>query len=192
MSERYVADLVEKEWDFFEPLHPSFFELTIAVAFCYFVDEKVNIAAIEVGLGDRLDCINITHSDLYTVTNISFNHVQPLGNTLTKIAGEKVGIIKAGTPVVIGETTSETKPVFLQEAVKEKALIIFAEDTMENDCPKTKIELQGLYQIKDTRTILIALPLLKETGYRIDKRSIRNGPAHVCELTGLMGRWQKL
>ena len=185
IPEKYVVDFVEKERDFFEPLHPSFFELTTAMAFRYFADEKVDVAVIEVGLGGRLDCTNIIHPDLCIITNISFDHVQFLGDTLAKIAGEKAGIIKAGIPVVIGETTPETKPVFLQKAAEEKAPIIFAEDTM-------KTELQGLYQIKNTRTILAALPLLKEAGYRIDEQSIRSGFAHVCELTGLMGRWQKL
>ena len=182
IPEKYVVDFVEKERDFFEPLHPSFFELTTAMAFRYFADEK----------GGRLDCTNIIHPDLCIITNISFDHIQFLGDTLAKIAGEKAGIIKAGIPVVIGETTPETKPVFLQKAAEEKAPIIFAEDTMKNDYPKMKTELQGLYQIKNTRTILAALPLLKEAGYRIDEQSIRSGFAHVCELTGLMGRWQKL
>ena len=192
IPEKHVVDFVEKERDFFEPLHPSFFELTTAMAFRYFADEKVDVAVIEVGLGGRLDCTNIIHPDLCIITNISFDHVQFLGDTLAKIAGEKAGIIKAGIPVVIGETTPETKPVFLQKAAEEKAPIIFAEDTMKNDYPKMKTELQGLYQIKNTRTILAALPLLKEAGYRIDEQSIRSGFAHVCELTGLMGRWQKL
>ena len=192
IPEKYVVDFVEKERDFFEPLHPSFFELTTAMAFRYFADEKVDVAVIEVGLGGRLDCTNIIHPDLCIITNISFDHIQFLGDTLAKIAGEKAGIIKAGIPVVIGETTPETKPVFLQKAAEEKAPIIFAEDTMKNDYPKMKTELQGLYQIKNTRTILAALPLLKEAGYRIDEQSIRSGFAHVCELTGLMGRWQKL
>ena len=192
IPEKYVVDFVEKERDFFEPLHPSFFELTTAMAFRYFADEKVDVTVIEVGLGGRLDCTNIIHPDLCIITNISFDHVQFLGDTLAKIAGEKAGIIKAGIPVVIGETTPETKPVFLQKAAEEKAPIIFAEDTMKNDYPKMKTELQGLYQIKNTRTILAALPLLKEAGYRIDEQSIRSGFAHVCELTGLMGRWQKL
>ena len=192
IPEKYVVDFVEKERDFFEPLHPSFFELTTAMAFRYFADEKVDVAVIEVGLGGRLDCTNIIHPDLCIITNISFDHVLFLGDTLAKIAGEKAGIIKAGIPVVIGETTPETKPVFLQKAAEKKAPIIFAEDTMKNDYPKMKTELQGLYQIKNTRTILAALPLLKEAGYRIDEQSIRSGFAHVCELTGLMGRWQKL
>ena len=192
MPEEYVVNFVEEHRSFFEPLHPSFFELTTAMAFRYFADQKVDVAVIEVGMGGRLDCTNIIHPDLCVITNISFDHVQFLGDTLAKIAGEKAGIIKAGIPVVIGETTPETKPVFLQKAAEEKAPIIFAEDTMKNDYPKMKTELQGLYQIKNTRTILAALPLLKEAGYRIDEQSIRSGFAHVCELTGLMGRWQKL
>ena len=192
VPEEYVVRFVEEERAFFEPLHPSFFELTTAMAFRYFADEKVDVAVVEVGLGGRLDCTNIIRPDLCIITNISFDHTQFLGDTLAKIAGEKAGIIKAGIPVVIGETTPETKPVFLQKAHEEKAPVIFAEDTVGNDYPGLKIELQGLYQIKNTRTILTALPLLKEAGYRINEQSVRNGFARVCELTGLMGRWQKL
>lgn len=192
IPEEYVVHFVEKERSFFEPLHPSFFELTTAMAFCYFADEKVDVAVIEVGLGGRLDCTNIIHPDLCIITNISFDHTQFLGDTLAKIAGEKAGIIKKDIPVVIGETTPETKAVFLQRAEEVNAPIIFAEDTTKNDYPGMRTELQGLYQIKNTRTILTALPLLKKAGYHIDEQSVRNGFAHVCELTGLMGRWQKL
>ena len=141
IPEEYVVRFVEKERDFFEPLHPSFFELTTAMAFRYFADEKVDAAVIEVGLGGRLDCTNIIHPDLCLITNISFDHTQFLGDTLAKIAGEKAGIIKAGIPVVIGETTPETKPVFLQKAEEEKAPVIFAEDTMIQDYPGMKTEL---------------------------------------------------
>lgn len=192
IPEEYVVHFVEKERSFFEPLHPSFFELTTAMAFCYFADEKVDVAVIEVGLGGRLDCTNIIHPDLCIITNISFDHTQFLGDTLAKIAGEKAGIIKKDIPVVIGETTPETKAVFLQRAEEVNAPIIFAENTTKNDYPGMRTELQGLYQIKNTRTILTALPLLKKAGYHIDEQSVRNGFAHVCELTGLMGRWQKL
>lgn len=192
IPEEYVVHFVEKERSFFEPLHPSFFELTTAMAFCYFADEKVDVAVIEVGLGGRLDCTNIIHPDLCIITNISFDHTQFLGDTLAKIAGEKAGIIKKDIPVVIGETTPETKAVFLQRSEEVNAPIIFAEDTTKNDYPGMRTELQGLYQIKNTRTILTALPLLKKAGYHIDEQSVRNGFAHVCELTGLMGRWQKL
>lgn len=200
MPEDYVVRFVEKERSFFEPLRPSFFELTTAMAFRYFADEKVDVAVIEVGLGGRLDCTNIIRPDLCIITNISFDHTQFLGDTLAKIAGEKAGIIKNGIPVVIGETTPETKPVFLQKAKEENTSIFFAEDankenngtTKTEDYPDLECELKGLYQVKNTRTILTALPLLKEAGYRIDEQCVRSGFAHVCELTGLMGRWQKL
>lgn len=200
VPEEYVVRFVKKERSFFEPLHPSFFELTTAMAFRYFADEKVDVAVIEVGMGGRLDCTNIIRPDLCIITNISFDHTQFLGDTLAKIAGEKAGIIKNGIPVVIGETTPETKPVFMQKAKEENTSIFFAEDAdkenngaiKKEDYPDLECELKGLYQEKNTRTILTALPLLKEAGYRIDERCVRSGFAHVCELTELMGRWQKL
>ncbi|MEL5895996.1 folylpolyglutamate synthase/dihydrofolate synthase family protein [Bacteroides sp. GD17] len=192
ISEEYVIRFVEEERSFFEPLQPSFFELTTAMAFRYFADEKVDVAVIEVGLGGRLDCTNIIHPDLCIITNISFDHTQFLGDTLEKIAGEKAGIIKSGVPVVIGETTPETKPVFLKKAQEMDAPIYFAEENDREDYSGVECELKGLYQIKNTRTVLTALPLLKEANYRLDEQSIRSGFAHVVELTGLMGRWQKL
>ena len=192
VPEEYVVRFVENERSFFEPLHPSFFELTTAMAFCYFADEKVDVAIIEVGLGGRLDCTNIIRPDLCIITNISFDHTQYLGNTLAKIAGEKAGIIKSDIPVVIGETTPETKPVFLNKAREVNAPIFLAEENDREDYPGVESELKGLYQKKNTRTLLTVLPLLKEAGYRIDEQIVRNGFARVCELTGLMGRWQKL
>lgn len=192
VPEEYVVRFVEKERSFFEPLHPSFFELTTAMAFRYFADEQVDVAVIEVGMGGRLDCTNIIRPDLCIITNISLDHTQFLGDTPAKIAGEKAGIIKTGIPVVVGETTPETKPVFLQKAEEKKAPVFFAEEMEGNDYPGIEPELQGLYQVKNTRTILAALPILKEAGYRIDEVSVRSGFARVCELTGLMGRWQKL
>lgn len=192
ISEEYVIRFVEEERSFFEPLHPSFFELTTAMAFRYFADEKVDVAVIEVGLGGRLDCTNIICPDLCIITNISLDHTQFLGSTLAQIAGEKAGIIKSGIPVVIGETTPETKPVFQQKAQEACAPIYFAEENDREDYPGVEFELKGLYQTKNKRTILTALPLLKEAGYRLDEQSVRSGFAHVVELTGLMGRWQKL
>lgn len=192
ISEEYVIRFVEEERSFFEPLHPSFFELTTAMAFRYFADEKVDVAVIEVGLGGRLDCTNIIRPDLCIITNISLDHTQFLGSTLAQIAGEKAGIIKSGIPVVIGETTPETKPVFLQKAQEACTPIYFAEENDREDYPGVEFELKGLYQTKNKRTILTALPLLKEAGYRLDEQSVRSGFAHVVELTGLMGRWQKL
>lgn len=192
VSEEYVIRFVEEERSFFEPLHPSFFELTTAMAFRYFAEEKVDVAVVEVGLGGRLDCTNIIRPDLCIITNISLDHTQYLGSTLAQIAGEKAGIIKSGIPVVIGETTPETKPVFLQKAQEVGAPIYFAEENDREDYPGVEFELKGLYQTKNRRTILTALPLLKEAGYRLDEQSVRSGFAHVVELTGLMGRWQKL
>lgn len=112
ISKQYVINFVKKERKFFEPLHPSFFELTTALAFKYFAEQKVDWAVIEVGLGGRLDCTNIIKPELSIITNISFDHTAFLGDTLAKIATEKAGIIKPETPVVIGEANEETKPVF--------------------------------------------------------------------------------
>ena len=208
VSQEFVIDFVDKHRSFFEPLHPSFFELATAMAFHYFATQQVDVAVIEVGLGGRLDCTNIIHPDLCLITNISFDHVQFLGNTLAKIAGEKAGIIKPSVPVVIGETTPETKPVFQQKAAQVNAPIFFAEeehpllsalhDESGNYVYQTtryhdlKGELGGICQEKNTNTLLTALPLLEQQGYHITETDIRNGFAHVCELTGLMGRWQKL
>ena len=193
ISKDYVIRFVEEERAFFEPLSPSFFELTTAMAFKYFADEKVDVAVVEVGLGGRLDCTNIIHPDLCIITNISLDHTQFLGHTLAQIAGEKAGIIKPGIPVVIGETTPETRPVFCQKAQEEGAPIHWAEEEgHENDYPGLSFELKGLYQEKNRRTLLTALSILKEIGYRLTENDIRQGFAHVVELTGLMGRWQKL
>ena len=123
ISQEYVMDFVERERGFFEPLRPSFFELATAMAFRYFADEQVDVAVIEVGLGGRLDCTNIISPDLCIITNISFDHVQFLGDTLAKIASEKAGIIKPGIPVVIGETTPETKPVFMAKAEEVRIIL---------------------------------------------------------------------
>lgn len=207
ISEQYIIDFVEKERRFFEPLHPSFFELTTALAFKYFAEQKVDIAIIEVGLGGRLDCTNIITPILSIITNISKDHTQFLGNTLADIAGEKAGIIKPGVPVIIGEDLPETRPVFQQKAQKENSPIIFAQDENQQEVQKAEHingkmeyttrtwgkltgELCGDYQTKNMNTILNAvkyLTLVKNKG-----TSIKYGISHVTELTGLMGRWQKI
>ena len=192
VPEDYVVDFVEQEREFFEPLHPSFFELTTALALKYFADEHVDVAVIEVGLGGRLDCTNIIQPDLSIITNISLEHMQFLGDTLEKIAGEKAGIIKPNTPVVIGETTPETKPVFLKKAECEKAPIYFAEENEREDFAGIEPELKGNYQKMNTLTVVTALTVLRDHGYHIEPVSVRQGFAHVTALTGLMGRWQKL
>nr|WP_288697761.1 folylpolyglutamate synthase/dihydrofolate synthase family protein [uncultured Prevotella sp.] len=207
ISEQYIIEFVEKERRFFEPLHPSFFELTTALAFKYFAEQKVDIAIIEVGLGGRLDCTNIITPILSIITNISKDHTQFLGNTLADIAGEKAGIIKPGVPVIIGEDLPETRPVFQQKAQKENSPIIFAQDENQQEVQKAEHingkmeyttrtwgkltgELCGDYQAKNMNTILNAvkyLTLVKNKG-----TSIKYGISHVTELTGLMGRWQKI
>lgn len=208
VEKEFVIDFVKQNKDFFEPLHPSFFELTTAMAFLYFAEKKVDVAVIEVGLGGRLDCTNIITPDLSIITNISFDHTQFLGNTLKDIAKEKAGIIKEKKPVIIGEYTPETKTVFEDKAKSTNSDIIFAEDNkLINGYKQTenglllyksdKIkdlygELNGLYQVKNTNTILNAVYKLIELGYNIDETNIKNGFRNVCHLTGLMGRWQKL
>lgn len=204
----YVTLFVEENRSFFEPLHPSFFELTTAMVFKYFAEQHVDVAIIEVGLGGRLDCTNIITPDMCIITNISFDHTQFLGNTLEKIAKEKAGIIKSGIPVVIGETSTETRTVFQNKAAETHAPITFAEDEslvedwktgtdgyriyQTKDYANLKGELGGLYQIKNTNTILTAVRQLKQIGYTITEQDVRNGFANVCKLTGLMGRWQTI
>lgn len=208
ISQDFVVNFVERHKNFFEPLHPSFFELTTAMAFKYFADNNVDIAVIEVGLGGRLDCTNIITPELCIITNISFDHTQFLGNTLSKIAMEKAGIIKENVPVVIGEYTEETKEVFLEKAKSVNTEIFFAQDNQlvksferSNDgkyiyqtekYPDLYGELGGYYQIKNTNTILTALEILSKKGFTINEENIRNGFDNVCEITGLLGRWQKI
>ncbi len=210
IPEQRVIDFVENERAFFEPLHPSFFELTTVLAFQYFAEQEVDIAVIEVGLGGRLDCTNIIRPVLSVITNISPDHTQFLGETLADIAGEKAGIIKHGVPVVVGETLPETRPVFQTVAEMQNAPITFAEDTPEvlnswldadgmrhyqtQQYGEIVGELAGDCQVRNTNTILhavsalIAYDLLGDTLHVTKK--VCEAFRHVCRLTGLMGRWQ--
>ena len=209
ISEDYVVRFVAEQRPFFEPLQPSFFEVTTAMAFKYFEEQRVDIAVIEVGLGGRLDCTNIINPILSVITNISFDHTQFLGHTLAAIAAEKAGIIKAGVPVIVGETNAETKPVFLAKAEEVNAPIVFAEDNSEilsfeqdfahatllyttRTMSELRGELCGYCQEKNTNTVLHALAALRQAGLHIEEPDVRRGFAHVCELTGLTGRWQRL
>jgi dihydrofolate synthase/folylpolyglutamate synthase len=190
MEEEYVVQFVETHRHFFEPLYPSFFELTTAMAFRYFADQGVDIAVIEVGLGGRLDCTNIIRPLLSVITNISFDHTQFLGATLKEIATEKAGIIKPGIPIVVGEHGAESDLVFKEVATQQNAPLYFAEDTdicVEN----ISFQLKGDCQKKNLRTICTALSILQEQ-LNISSEHIREGLAHVCDLTHLMGRWQTL
>ena len=189
-----------------EGLSFSFFELATALAFQYFAEQKVDFAVIEVGLGGRLDCTNIITPVLSVITNISFDHVQFLGDTLPKIASEKAGIIKAGVPVCIGENINkEVKAVFQKKAEEVGAPITFAEDRpskspLKGDLFFSPFEgelervfaLTGLCQEKNRRTILTAVHLLREQGIEISDKAVKKGFADVTTMTGLMGRWQTI
>ena len=212
ISEEYVVDFVERERAFFEPLHPSFFEVTTALAFKYFSDKHVDIAVVEVGLGGRLDCTNIINPIVSVITNISFDHQQFLGETLDKIASEKAGIIKRGTPVIIGENHPQTRPVFEAKARKMGAPIIFAEDEpevisaqptedggMHYETKHVGIfdgDLGGIYQQKNLNTVLYTLKMVEKLGYLCfpgrNCIELHNGVGKVCSNTGLMGRWQTI
>ena len=188
IEESYVVNFVEGNKSFFEANSLSFFEMTVGMAFSYFRDQKVDIAVIEVGLGGRLDSTNIINPELAVITNIGFDHMQFLGNTLDKIATEKAGIIKPGIPVVIGETVGETKPVFTAKAEEQGAKIIFAEDVILEEVPNS--DLKGIYQKKNLRTAFVALQELRNRFNRINTKSIAKGFTNVEKNTGLMGRWQ--
>lgn len=205
ISQERVIQYVEKEYTFFNSIHPSFFEVTTALAFLYFAEKDVDIAVIEVGMGGCLDCTNIISPILSVITNISLDHISFLGNTISKIAQEKAGIIKQNTPIVIGETQEETASVFNEKAKEKNAPIYFAQDDpiVISACPlksqgikyKTAIgeiygELCGEYQYKNTNTILWACKILKQEGITIPLESIKEGFKNVCESTGLQGRWQ--
>lgn len=207
-SREYVIRFVQENKAFFEPLSPSFFELTTAMAFNYFAEQQVDVAVIEVGLGGRLDCTNIITPKLSIITNISFDHTQFLGNTLAEIAGEKAGIMKPGVPVVIGETTPETKKVFCEKAASIEAPLIFAEKEPQllsarqlsqggfeyttTSFGAIKGELGGDYQKKNTNTVLTAIAKLRECGFSIKDDAVQRGFANVCSITGFTGRWQRI
>lgn len=203
----YVVDFVEKYQNLFNEVEPSFFEATMAMAFNYFADCKVDIAVIEVGLGGRLDSTNIIKPELSIITNISFDHVSILGDTLEKIAFEKAGIIKPNTPVIIGEVLPETLPVFKSKAKNENATVCFAEerltvsfDKYENGKMRVKtsdnksfvVGLCGLYQLKNIATTLTAIEQLNKLNYEISDDALAKGLELVTDITELKGRWQVL
>lgn len=208
ISKERVVKFVKDERKFFEHLHPSFFELTTALAFKYFDEQKVDIAIIEVGLGGRLDCTNIISPILSIITNISFDHTQFLGDTLAKIAAEKAGIIKKSVPVIIGEANEETRPVFQSKANEVNSDIVFAEDNaiVTSSSPivdggrrynlsnnSTLVgELSGDYQERNMNTILCACNILKQMNIIKNDDIIAKGLTNICKNTGLLGRWQTI
>jgi dihydrofolate synthase/folylpolyglutamate synthase len=217
-SQDFVIDFTNKIKPCIEKIAPSFFEITVGMAFDYFVQEKVDIAIIETGLGGRLDSTNVIEPELSIITNIGFDHMALLGNTLEAIASEKAGIIKKETPVVIGTTDVTTKKVFEDKANKENAPIYFAEDFIEFksfqnnwqnalfefnqplihllDAPlfpknfTIECDLPAKYQAKNLKAVLVATQLLSTMGWKLTANKVTKALAQIKKNNGLMGRWE--
>ena len=189
-----VVDFVDSHREMFDRLHLSFFEMTVGMAFDYFVKEQVDIAVVEVGMGGRLDSTNVILPDLSIITNIGLDHTQFLGDTLEKIAHEKAGIIKDGIPVVVGETQPETEPVFRAVAAEHFAPITFADQHyVVDDISRYTEELTGEYQKKNIATVLEAVEVLrKTTDFKLAPAIVQRGLARVVTNTHLQGRWQTI
>jgi dihydrofolate synthase/folylpolyglutamate synthase len=208
-SEDFVVDFTQRMLPLIDEIEPSFFEITVAMAFSWFAEQKVDVAVIETGLGGRLDSTNIIQPELSIITNIGMDHMNMLGNTLTAIAGEKAGIIKPNTPVVIGETLPETLAVFVNKAKAINAPIHFAtqartvtnpvwsdhflqvkiNNNISAESQTYKLDLPGLYQSKNLLTVLASVEQLQQLGYAITDESVHQALAQVKPLTGLYGRW---
>ena len=209
VSEEFVVEFVERTKNISEQIKPSFFELTVAMAFEYFERQKVDIAVIETGLGGRLDSTNVITPVLSVITNIGYDHMDILGNTLEKIASEKAGIIKPNVPVVIGEFLPETKDIFADKAAEINAPIYFAQDeylvsninytprslccdvmNIQHDITESfELDLNGLYQAKNLSTVLCAEGILMQQGFTIKNEDEKTALKTVKALTGLHGRW---
>ncbi|WP_246594257.1 bifunctional folylpolyglutamate synthase/dihydrofolate synthase [Pontibacter populi] len=212
LSQQYLIDFVANYKSLFEEVQPSFFEMTVALAFKYFADENVDVAVIEVGLGGRLDSTNIITPEASLITNIGFDHQNLLGNTLQEIAGEKAGIIKPCVPATISLKQPDIENVFREKAAAVNAPLYFATDnysvvlkshTLEQQVfdvykqgelylPELKLDLTGIYQRYNLSGVLQTIALLTERGFTITEEAIRNGLANTKQLTGLKGRWQVL
>ncbi len=213
VSEEFVVEFIETHHAKFEEIKPSFFEMTVAMAFDYFAKERIDIAVVEVGMGGRLDSTNIVMPDLSVITNIGLDHTAFLGNSIPEVATEKAGIIKNGIPVVIGESQEETKSVFDEFVSKNNTKIYYADQYYESDYSMLTIEnkqlfnikhkdsivyadlildLTGFYQKKNLITALRAIDLLNELDYQIEESQIYKALANVVNNTGLKGRWQIL
>ena len=190
ISEDFVCDFINTNKAFFEANEMSFFEMTVGLALDYFAKEKVDIAIIEVGMGGRLDATNIITPLVSVITNIGLDHTQFLGNTLEAIAYEKAGIIKPGIPVVIGEYTPETKPVFLAKAKETRSEIYFASDFIQETYDS---DLIGDYQAHNKKTVVQTISILNsQRTFKISEANIKSGLLKVVKNTGLEGRWQQL
>ncbi len=206
-----VVEFVAINKGFLDQLQPSFFEMTVGLAFWYFAKEEVDIAIIEVGMGGRLDSTNVISPELCVITNIGFDHTQFLGDTLPLIAGEKAGIIKEAVPVVVSHTQKEIQSVFIQKAASMQANLVFADQRWEvrkireaafrkasytvkvgKEIFDLEFDLQGDYQRFNLPGILESVEQLRQQGWKLTKQALQLGLAHVSEYTGLKGRWQIL
>lgn len=213
ISEQAVVNFVDNNKTAFQEIKPSFFEMTVAMAFDYFHKEKVDIALIETGLGGRLDSTNVITPLLSIITNIGMDHEAMLGNTLPLIAGEKAGIIKSNVPVIIGESHPETAPVFIKKAKEENAAITFVDEVVQAtliernykkslysitsqsynlDFRELFFDLTGTYQIHNLKTALLATSFLAKENFTIKPVHIRTACADVQNISKLLGRWQVL
>lgn len=215
IDKKYICQFVENNREVFNTIQPSFFEMTVAMAFTYFSDKKVDIAVVEVGMGGRLDSTNLINPDLTIISNIDYDHMQFLGNTLPEIAKEKAGIIKENVPIVIGETHSETEKVFTSVATACNAPIVFADQHFsinrvkrirKKDTPLLSFDilhqnqtylqqcvspLTGIYQEKNFVTLAAAFAILQEKLNLSDKH-FKRGIKRCIHNTGFQGRWQRL
>lgn len=189
ITEQEVINFVAKHKAKFEKINLSFFEWTVGLAFDYFANQKVDIAIIETGLGGRLDSTNVINPEVAVITNIGIDHTQFLGDTLPLIATEKAGIIKLNTPIIIGETQQEIKPLFIDKAQNLNAPIRFADKEVDNIYTT---DLKGSYQLKNVKTSIATINILQSKGWNISEENIKIGLLTVVKSTGLLGRWQKL
>lgn len=212
ISEQFVIDFTERMRDITERIAPSFFELTVAMAFTWFREEQVDIAVIETGLGGRLDSTNVIHPELSIITNIGFDHMNLLGNSLQAIANEKAGVIKSNTPVVIGQFQPETLPIFEAKAQQEQAPFYLATNHYQLLSSELRgnqraiellrvsqgkpleylLDLPGVYQQHNVITVRTAIDRLVERGWNIPEQAIRQGLQRVKSNTGFAGRWDIL
>jgi dihydrofolate synthase / folylpolyglutamate synthase len=206
VGEEFVVDFVERIKPEIEKIKPSFFEITVAMAFDYFAQQNVDVAVIEVGLGGRLDSTNVITPIVSLITNISWDHKDLLGDTLQKIAFEKAGIIKNNVPVVISERQSEVRDVFIRKSKETKSKILFASDEWKvknssngkflinhlNSQFEYELDLKGLYQQKNLAGILATVDLLRENTFSISEAQLKQALREAAFITGLKGRWQKL
>jgi dihydrofolate synthase/folylpolyglutamate synthase len=211
IDEGFVVDFVERIRPLSEQMDPSFFEMTVVMAFDYFAREQVDIAIVEVGLGGRLDSTNIILPEVSVITNIGYDHMNMLGDTLPKIAFEKAGIIKQGVPVVIGEHHPETAPVFEQKAKESGAPLLYADHErflsdwkyerhhlvaevaatpVADDKEYYTLDLAGIYQGKNLVTVLGAVHVLRSLGWKLETPVVHRALKQVKKLTGLHGRWE--